>query len=83
MRPLISLRETCIMVKILICIELKGGTPALHHNDAWDPGQRETHSSGLGTLPAVSTVLPAWTCPAAGSLAGNALVIKLFLFTRP
>lgn len=37
----------------------------------------------LGTLPAVSTVFPAWTCQAAGTMAGKALVITLFLFICP
>lgn len=37
----------------------------------------------LGTLPAVPTVFPAWTCQAAGAMTGKALVILLFLFIHP
>lgn len=31
----------------------------------------------LGTLPAVSTVFPAWTCQATGTMAERALIINL------
>lgn len=80
---MISSRERNMhYIKILVCTRLRGDTPLGYQYKCL--GHR-----GGGVFTAlvwysVSTVFLAWTHQAAGSMAGNALVIiNLFLFIRP